>query len=79
MFFGFRKSSFGRRRSGVGHKIASKCALVAEGLNSNPYIVISTHAVTAVVGYSPLNLDESPFMSIRQDLEPHFVVQTFDE
>jgi len=35
--------------------------------------------VTLVVGNSPLNLDESPFRRIRQYLEQHFVVQTFDE
>jgi hypothetical protein len=31
------------------------------------------------VGNSPLFLDESPFRQIRRYLEPHFVVQTFDE
>jgi hypothetical protein len=33
----------------------------------------------SAVGNSPLILDESPFRRIRQYLEPHFVVQTFDE
>jgi hypothetical protein len=41
--------------------------------------IASQKTNTSVVGNSVLNLEDSPFMIIRQDLEAHFVVQTFDE
>jgi hypothetical protein len=40
---------------------------------------LEKNATTSVVGNSVLNLDESPFMFIRQMFEPRNVVLNLDE
>ncbi len=56
----------------------SSSAVGNSPLNLDEYPTGLGNVMTAV-GNSPLILDESPFRRIRQYLEPHFVVQTFDK
>jgi hypothetical protein len=50
--------------------------MMATKLNAQ---VIIKNLQNTVVGNSSPILDESPFRKIRRYLEPHLVVQTFDE